>query len=209
MFKKKCSNCKKKIDRNFVYCPWCGINLKSSAKIREDYGMIGRDDDVEQQINNLQLPFGIGGIMSSLMKQLESEMKNIDIEESSMPKGFKVHISTGIPGMPIQNINRPKQPKKSSIDSFNEKVDEKEISRRKKLKQVFAKSTIRRLPEGLIYEIDAPGISDKKNIVVTKLEQSLEMRAYTDDKCYVKKLPANINIKGIAIKNGKIFLKLS
>ena len=90
----------------------------------------------------------------------------------------------------------------------NEKISEDEREKRAKLKQVPAKSTIRRLPEGLIYEIETPGVSVKKDITFTKLEQSLELKAYSKDKCYVKKLPAKVEILGMAIKGDKIFLRL-
>ena len=75
MFKKKCPSCAKKIDRKFGYCPWCGEALKA-LKEREDFGMLGRDDFVEE--NNageqIKLPFGLNKIMESLMKQLDKEM---------------------------------------------------------------------------------------------------------------------------------------
>ena len=213
MFKKnKCRSCKEKVSKKFSYCPWCGVPLKSRRTRQEDYGMLGNSDQMElqQAVNELKLPFGFNGLVNSLMKQIEREMANIENMEGQKPKGFKIQISTGMPG--VQKVNSPpveKTKKVNSIEEFNEKISDKEQERRKKLKEVPAKSTIRRLPEGLIYEIETPGVTAKKDITLTKLEQSLELKAYTKDKCYVKKLPAKVDILGMAIKDGKIFLRLS
>lgn len=211
MFKKKCHSCKEKVDRKFLYCPWCGVPLKDKRTVQEDYGMIGNNDEVElqQAVNDLKLPFGFNGIVNSLMKQIEKEMANMDNTAGPKPKGFKIQISTGMPKMQAMNPQPVDQTKRvSSVEAFNERVSEEEQERRVKLKQVPAKSTIRRLPEGLIYEIETPGVTAKKDITLTKLEQSLELKAYTKDKCYVKKLPSKVEILGMAIKGDKIFLRL-
>jgi len=210
MFKKKCQNCKEKVDRKFNFCPWCGVNLKCKNENKEDYGMIGNDDNLQNQVNEMQLPFGLNGIFNSLVKQLEKEMSGASNELRVKPKGFQIQISTGRAPMIQGAPNQREQPKKVlDLDNFNEKIASIEIEQRLKLKQVPAKSTIRRLPEGLIYEIEAPGVNTKKDITLTKLEQSLELKAYTKDKCYVKKLPAKVEILGMAIKSGKIFLRLN
>lgn len=212
MFKKKCHSCREKVERKFKYCPWCGVSLKKKKK-EDDFGMLGETDEIQMQqsLNDLQLPFGFNGIIGSLMKQIEKEMSNIDFgEDASRPKGFKIQISTGanpqIGQKKVQPVSQTKTVR--SVESFNDKVSEEELERRRKLKEVAAKSTIRRLPEGLIYEIEAPGVEAKKDITLTKLEQNLELKAYSDDKCYVKKLPLKVEILGMAIKNGKIFLRL-
>ncbi|MEI7719543.1 MAG: hypothetical protein WCI72_06745, partial [archaeon] len=179
------------------------------AKSRqEDYGMLGNSDEMQQQINELKLPFGFNGIFNSLMKQVEKEMANMDNAEGMKPKGFKIQISTGMPKMQTMSPVPEETRRVSSIDSFNERISDEERETRTKLKQVPAKSTIRRLPEGLIYEIETPGVTAKKDITLTKLEQSLELKAYSKDRCYVKKLPSKVEILGMAIKGGKIFLRL-
>ena len=210
MFKKKCHSCNEKIERKFRYCPWCGVPLKAKSS-QEDFGMIGNNNELQMQqaVNDIKLPFGFNGIFSTLMKQIEKEMSNMDNPQGTKPKGFKIQFSTGMPKMQQSMNQMPEQTQLvNSIDTFNEKVPEDERERRVKLKQVPAKSTIRRLPEGLIYEIETPGVIAKKDITLTKLEQSLELKAFSKDKCYVKKLPSKVEILGMAIKGGKIFLRL-
>jgi HSP20 family molecular chaperone IbpA len=199
MFKKKCFSCEKKIERDFSYCPWCGHSFN---KVNDnEWGMLGKNDESQQIENQMKLPFGFNGIINTLMKQIEKDLSGMD-NGSPMPKGFKIQISKGPPRM--QNIN---EPQKTMVEPV-EIVSEDERQRRSKLKRVDAKSAIRRLPEGVIYEIDAPGVKTKNDVTITKLEQSLEVKAYSEDKCYVKTFPMKVEILGIVVKADKIFLKL-
>jgi len=88
MFEKKCRDCGKKVDRKFNYCPYCGGSLKINKK--EDFGMLGSNDSGKVE-ENLKLPFGIDKIMGGLIKQLEKQLGNMNIDErTGMPKGFKI-----------------------------------------------------------------------------------------------------------------------
>jgi hypothetical protein len=170
--------------------------------------MLGRDDEIEQQINNqLKLPFGMNGIFNGLIKQLEKELSNMENiqPQNGMPRGFKIQISNGQPPkmMPM------KQPKKKQPTTIQvEEADEAEKERRLKLKRVEAKSSIRRLPEGIIYEIETPGVRTVKDVVITKLEESMEVKVYAEDKCYVKTLPLKMDVLEFSILDDKLFLKL-
>lgn len=210
MFKKKCPACDKKIEKKFNFCPWCGHSFKKQ-RVEEDFGMLGQDDEIEQQIaNQLQLPFGMNGIFNGLIKQLEKELANMENIQSpqGMPKGFKIHISTGQPGQQPKMVPM-KQPRKKQPATIQvEEADEAEKERRANLKRVDAKSSIRRLPEGIIYEIDAPGVRTVKDVVITKLEESMEVKIYAEDKCYVKSLPLKMDVVEFSVQENKVLLKL-
>lgn len=201
MLKKKCPSCAEKIERKFSYCPWCGHSFKKQVA-EEDFGMLGKDDEIEQKIaNQIKLPFGMNGIFNGLIKQLEKELSNME-NPSGMPKGFKIQISTGKPQMQMVN------PSQNNSGEKIPEISEEENFRRSSLDKVEAKSVVRRLPEGIFYEIDAPGIKSKKDVAITKLEQSTEIKAYSKDKCYVKSIPLKVEILGINVKDDKIFLRL-
>ena len=87
-------------------------------------------------------------------------------------------------------------------------VDENEKYRRAHLSKVEATSVIRRLPEGVIYEIDAPGVKSKNDVVITKLEQSVEVKIYTEDKCYIKSIPLKLEILGLSVREDKVLLSI-
>jgi len=206
--KKKCPGCGEKVDKKFKYCPWCSYALKQK-QIEEDFGMLGKNDEMQRMMNQMQLPTGLNGIINGLMKQIEKEMTNIDaqnLNDPNKPRGFKIQISTGMPKM--QMIENNPSIKLPHGNELIEDVSDAEKKRRAGLKRVNAKSTIRRLPEGVVYEIETPGVRSKNDVVITKLEQSIELKAYSKDRCYVKTIPMKVQILGISVKDDKVFLKV-
>ena len=70
MFKKKCSNCNKKIEKSYDFCPYCGKNFKSKYD-DEDFGFLGKNDFMNED--------------SSLIRyKLNFEPKRIKLD----PKGY-------------------------------------------------------------------------------------------------------------------------
>jgi hypothetical protein len=198
MFGKKCLGCKKEVKKSFNFCPWCGHPF---GKRHNDFGFLGEDDKIEKINPEPQLPFGVGKILNSLMSQMERELASGNLGNSGFPNGMKIQISTAMPKMQIATPEIKKEFLEYSIN-------EKESERRAKLKKVEAKSFIRRLPEGVVYEIETPGVKSKADVVLTKLEKSLEIKAYSKDKCYIKTIPLKVEILGINVKDDKIFLRL-
>ena len=198
MLKKKCSDCGKKIEKGFNYCPYCGSSIKKQ-KDEEYFGMIGKDDFVGLN-NEVKMPFGLNKIVNSLINQLEKQMGELDKQHMGTPRGFKIQISTGKPQV------RKIQPK--IIEQSQIMVSNEEIERRNELPKVEASSNVKRLPEGLIYEISAPGVKSKQDVVITKLEESLEVKAYSKDRCYVKTIPLKVEVMGYGVKDDKVFLQL-
>lgn len=164
--------------------------------------MLGIDDNVEKQGN--PIPFvggGLGAIFNHLTKQLSKELQNLNLGDGN--KGIEIRFSTGIPN---QKINRVATSKESLIGE--EPIEESERERRKKLPVFSAESKIRRLPEGLIYEIDVPGVSSKRDVSILKMENSLEVKAYSPDKCYIKTIPLKADILKYGVKDEKIFVQI-
>lgn len=206
MFEKKCPDCGKKIEKKFRFCPFCGSAFKSK-KDAENYGMLGRDDFVgaEQPVQP-KLPFGLNKIMGSLVKQLNKELSGMgqdDMKAEGMPRGFQIKVSTGNPQ--IQKIKKQdnEKPQKHVI-----RISEQEAKRRGKLKRAEAKSTIKRLGDVIIYEISTPGVSSQDQVVISKLEDSLEVKAYSKDKCYYKTIPLKVEILRWGVAEDKVVVEL-
>lgn len=204
MFKKKCPNCKEKIERKFSFCPYCGISLKKKESV-EDLGMLGKDDNFQQAVNQMNLPFGLNGIVNNLMKQLESEMGPMN-NPQSMPKGFKIQFSTDKNGVMVPMMPQQQEPPVQKV--VREEISDKEKLRRASLKKVLAKSSMRRLPEGVVYEIETPGVIAKKDVSITQLAQGIEVKAYSKEKCFVKTIPLKVEILNYIVKDNKVFLIL-
>ncbi len=209
MFNKKCRGCAEKVDRKFNYCPHCGASLKS--KREGDFGMLGssdgghafgsptRDDSGEPEF---KLPFGIEKIMGGLVKQLEKQLGNMDIDErTGMPKGFKIQIARG--PMAPQVMQKKAEGRKAVVV-----VSEKEAERRASLEKVSAESRVKRLGDVIIYEIEAPGIQKEEDVILTELETGIEIRAYAKDKCYVKVIPLKVEILGLRVGKEKVFVEM-
>lgn len=205
MFKKKCPNCKEKVERKFLFCPYCGISLKKKEN-PEDFGMLGKDDTIQEAVNQMNLPFGLNSIMNNLVKQIESEMGSMN-DTPGMPKGFKIQIHTGKPGMNMMPINPQQAPQQKQFVQ-KEDISDKEKIRRAGLKKVAAKSSMRRLPEGIVYEIDAPGVKSKKDVSLTTLAQGIEVNAYAKDKCFVKTIPLKVDVLNYIVRDDKVYLIL-
>jgi RNA polymerase subunit RPABC4/transcription elongation factor Spt4 len=205
MFKKICSSCNNKIEHKFRFCPWCGVSLKKQ-KNEEDYGMLGIDDTIPEVINEDSSVIGglLGPALNQLTKQLSKELQKLDMGKIEN-KGFQIKFSTRMPsGEMFQKKAGAEQ--KDSIREFPSK-EEKE--RRMGLPIVSAESRLRRLPEGIIYEINIPGVESKQDISITRLENGLEIRAYSKDKCYIKTLPINVKVLKYTLRDNKLLLQIN
>lgn len=199
MFKKKCRGCAEKIERSFNYCPSCGASVKMRKE--SDLGMLGANDS-DRMNEELRLPFGVEKVMGSLVKQLEKQLGNMDADKKTgLPKGFKIQIAKApMNQSPIRNA-APKI--REPVIISNE-----EAERRAKLKKVDADSKIKRLGDVIVYEIEAPGLKNKEDIVITELETGIEIRAYSKDKCYVKTVPLKVEILGWRVDKEKVFVEM-
>lgn len=214
MLKKKCFSCGKKIERKFNYCPYCGVSFKAKDEA-ENFGMLGRDDlsDSIPQKNPLAgLPFGLDKIAAGLIKQIEEQMAEMESdmngEAKSAPKGFKIQISTGVP----QVKQMPTVPNSASSNSSSSpmkiNVSREEFERRMKLPRVDAKSKVRRIGDEIIYEIDVPGVKSGKDVLIAKLEEGLEVKAYSKDNCYVKVIPLKVELLDYHLRDDTLFVEL-
>lgn len=203
MFKKKCPSCAKKIEKKFNYCPYCGVSFKAGNDER-DFGMLGRNDSTGNVQQNLGLPFGLNGIMNTLIKQLENEIGKMDMDDGQdMPRNIKIRVARG-PGM---NQVVQKAPEKKIISDVP-RVSEKENERRMSLPKVEGESRVKRLGDTIIYEISTPGIRRKDDVVLTELATGLEVKAYSKDKCYVKFIPLKIEVVDYYVEKEKVIVEI-
>ena len=206
MFKKKCPDCGEKVERKFNFCPFCGSSFKKK-KNEDNYGMLGTDDiiNLQETKNEIKLPMGLDKIMGGLMKQLNKELgtmtKGDNLSVNGMPRGFSIQISTGRPQIkktaPQQN-----KPKREVI-----RISAEELKRRNKLPRKEAQSSIRRIGDIIIYEVITPGVNSREQIIIAKLEEGIEIRAYSKDKCYYKVIPLKVEIKKWYVLDGRVVLE--
>lgn len=201
-----CENCNRELKRNWEYCPYCGEQAQDSDSLLDNlfYNDIFNDMDKElKQINKL---FS------------KSSSLNIKPRSFTTTNGAHGGISISISSM---NGSQPK----INVKKFGDFADreearpEKKISLKEKLLKKFQRtnkisdkieqpsSTIKRLADKLIYELNTPGVSSLKDIEINKLENSTEIKAFAKDKTYLKVIPIDLEMKKHALKDGKLILE--
>jgi len=206
----KCPSCSSKIEKKFNFCPYCSQSLLDKDAELKDFGMLGRKDFIDKTSANTFLAqkgsgFNItdkiiGSIVNNLMKNIEKEMKTSG-NFKAMPLGFNIKISTPGQNQNIQN-KKPKIPEKKGI------TDE-QLARMSSLPRETAKSTIKRLSNKIVCELNAPGIQSPNDIFISKLEKGYEIKAIGEKKVYTNSIPVDLPLKGLAIDENKIYLEFN
>lgn len=196
--KKSCPKCNEKVKNSYGFCPFCGHNQSNSEKDMRDYGMLGKNDGVEgfPMVGGGNMGFSekmIGSLMNNLFKALDKEMKSTlrdNGEESNvetLPNGIRIHF-----GVPKQV-----EPKRKQIRANNVTADQ--VKKMSGLPRTEAKTSVRRLSDKVVYELDAPGIESVQDVFVSKVESGYEVKAIGKKKVYINNLPVNLPLKGYAI----------
>ena len=223
MFGKKCSKCNRKISKDFEFCPYCGYNIKKERNER-DFGFLGKNDDFTPNFG-LRIPSEFNKLFGSIIKQLDEQFKELDREigrdfkevKPNISRGISISISSGTgkePEIKVRRFNPEFQGFKKLIRQQAKEikipaVSEEQVKRFAKLPREEAETKVRRLSNRIIYEIDLPGVSDLNNILINKLENSIEIKAFSQDKVYVKLLPVRLQILSYKLEDEKLVLELA
>lgn len=211
--KKPCKNCGNKISDKYDFCPYCGNPFDEG----ENWGMLGKNDardDFENFTNSFFGSFGgkmLGKIFEGTMKMLEKEMQKEIKNKTKHPRtnmqlfinGKRVNLNGK--DQQIQQIRKPQQIKEMPLNNLSQK-SLKKISTLPKQEPL---TNIRRLADKVIYEIEMPEVSSIKNVSIIKLENSIEIKAITKNKVYVKLIPINLPITNYKLSQGKLILEFS
>jgi HSP20 family molecular chaperone IbpA len=223
MFKKKqCPKCNKKSGEETNFCPNCG---NSFGVNNDDFGMLGKDDSVNQFGNFDELSnslFGgvgkniLGKMLNNAMKMLEKEMqKEMNSQNFGNPSNAKFELFiNGERISPDKIIVSHKRVRKSP----EKKIQTNFVSKHFSLEQQknFSnnlkeepKTSVKRFSDRIVYEIDIPGVESVKDVSIIKLENSIEIKAISRDKAYLKKLQVDFPIISYELANDKLILELA
>ncbi len=212
--KKRCNNCKEKVDSDFNFCPYCRANLTDDFD-SEDWGLLGRNDSID----NVRVPIGLDKIIGSLMKSLNAQIE--EAEKIKRGESKKQGVKRG--GISISIVSSGNSPPKIEVKSFGKSLKESK-SREKKVKRVKLPSAdssrfiglpreepetnVRRLSNRVVYEISLFGVKSINDISISQLESSIEIKALGKEKVYHKVIPVNLPIKIYDFSKGKLILEL-
>ena len=223
MFGKKqvCPRCGNKSSKKYNFCPHCGNNFKSS------------EGEFFEPSFNLGFPFN--AIFKQLEKQIDKQFKEMDKELPSFideekkvskqareqaPKiaeGISISISSS-GGQPVirvrnlgdqaaqaQRVQNVRQPIKEKIPQ--PKLTKAQLEQMSKLPKEEPSTHVRRMSDRIIYEIDMPGV-EKENVIISRLQNSIEIKAFAKDKAFFKLIPISLPIISSKLSEGKLVLEL-
>lgn len=204
--KTDCRSCGKRINKSHRYCYFCGASTRD-----ENYTLRENLDLAE-----INLPFPFGKIFDKLTRELAREMDKIWEEETGeMRKVAKREVSISISnkdGVPRIMINNPGKVEdsfaKRTKENLRRPTSKEEIERYSKLPREEAQTDVKRLSDKVVYELALPGVKDPKKIFINKLQNSIEIKAFGEDKVYFKLIPMDMRIQGYSLNDGKLTLEL-
>lgn len=225
--KKPCPSCSKKIEGKYSFCPYCGNPVGKSA---DEYGMLGTNDIMQQNSGLFDSFFSgmgsgmlnkmLGSTMKMLEKELEKEMKSQkkggDSKEFSNPQRTNFEIIINGKRVNPENIrfsqriipHSGKAQKAAKPLKKSASMSAESIKKMSKMPRQEPSTSIRRFSNKVIYEIEIPGVKSIEDISITKLENSIEVKALANDKAYSKLIPINLPILNYELSDGKLTLEL-
>lgn len=214
-FKKKskkneisCPECSSILEnKKYRFCPYCGSSLHKEDIIKE-FGMLGQSDLNEEE--TMEQMFGDNGFgfadkilntfVQQLIKTLNQQLNNIENSEfaevKTFPNGIKIKINPSAPSK--------KTPEKNKIE-----LTKKQIEKITNLPKTEAKTTIKRLSDKIIYELNTPGVESTEDVFVSKVESGYEIKAIGKNKVYINNFPINLPLKGYWLKDKGLVFEFS
>jgi len=217
MFKKKeCRRCGNKISDKYEFCPHCGFSISGNAK-EEDWGMLGKEDNLNEFEDFSRSIFGgiggkmIGKMIGNAMKSLEKEMqKEIKEKKDIQPRtNFELFINgKRVTPKEMKVTKRPIKEKTIKEEISLNTFSQKSLKKFSNLPKVEPSTNIRRLSNKVIYEIKIPSIKSIKDVSIIRLENSIEIKAVSNNKAYFKLIPISLPITDYKLSKGRLILEL-
>ena len=185
-----------------------GSLLKEVDKqFRELDKQIGQDtkrEKIEKQKLPFKFPFKQSGGIGISISSATGREPVIKVKKFGNVPGFaELEKRIGMPKEMKEEIRQGREGKTKKIE-----ISEEEAEKISKLPRQEAETKVRRLANKIVYEIDLPGVKSIKEIIINRLENSIEIKAFSKDKVFFKLLPINLPIIRHMLKNGKLILEL-
>jgi len=221
MFKKKCTQCREKLNNKYDFCPFCGSNLKSEYD-KQDYGFLGKNDFIDEKMPFLNLKGSfLNKIFNSAIKELPTMIKMIEKQmQSSFNEANKrnqnqppnqipnnLNVQLFVNGEKIGQNNQGVE-SKPNMPKIHNQFSKEKLEKFAKLPKKEPTSKIRRLSGKVVYELSVPGVNDIGNVLINQLENSIEIKAASKNKCYSKTLNINLPLLRYGLSEGNLILEL-
>ncbi len=132
------------------------------------------------------------------MKELDKQLRKTDTgEKIPFQEGVSIHIALG--GKPAIAAQKNEVRKIRISEEMEKKLS--------LLPREEAETSVRRLSQKIVYEIALPGVQKLEDIIISKLESSIEIKAIAPDKIFFKLIPLNSPLLGYGLKDGKLVME--
>jgi hypothetical protein len=219
--KEKCPDCKSGLEKEFSFCPYCGLSLVDKEQEMKKYGLLGKNEFEDRTSANTMLAqegFGFSDkifstIFNSLMKNMEKQMRQAgssgipdlsNAEVRPVPGGFSIKISNVSPGMGGKIPNSQKIQAQKPQRQTARKVSSEQLNKISSMPRISAKSNVKRLGNKIVYELGIEGVKSPDDIFVSKLEKGYEIKAIGDKHVYVNTIPLDLPVKTFKLDKDKI-----
>ena len=204
---KKCSHCNGSLKDDYDFCPFCGNNSKSAFD-KEDYGFLGKNDFAPTG-----LPFGepfVDKLFSNAMRLFERQMKSLQKElirdahiQKKMPRN-QLNVQCYVNGK--RGFPDKKEPEEKIAVPAHSAQEKFVHSAHLPRKEASAK--LRRYSDKLVYELTVPGVKSVEDVLVNQLENSVEIKALSDEAVYTKQLQVNLPVIKYTLKKDVLIVEL-
>lgn len=207
-----CPSCKSKITKDFNFCPYCSAPLSDPEEDMKDFGMLGRNDAMPANAGMaMQGGLGItdkllGSMVNSIMKSLSKQMNEVNKANQNQNPNTRVQrLPNGI-SISIGPVSKQAQtPKTRNIKE--KELSEEQIERMSKLSRTAAKTSMKRIGDKVIYEMQTPGIKSPDDIFISKLETGYEIKAIAEKKVYVNSIQIELPMHSFSIREDKLTIE--
>jgi len=177
----------------------------------------------------------MNSMLNNAMKMLEKEMQKSIKEQGNMQNNlnqnnqpvnrtnFELYINgkkipadkikvTKKPNQDFQNKGLLSKEQMSKIGNQNNSPTPKFTNEVKenfqKLPKKQPETNVRRFSNKVVYEIDIPGVESIKNVSISQMENSIEIKAVSKKNAYEKIIPIGLPIAKYGFSKGKLVLEL-
>jgi len=170
-------------------------------------------------------------MLGSAFKMLEKEMRGLNEEENErkmqrnpVKTNFQLFINGRKIPLPEEFSQGLGQERNTSMneeriqEEYEEgekrklvkkipKISEETLRKAAKLPRKEAKTKLSRSKDKVIYELETPGLDKMENVIINKLENSFEIKVFTEKAVYFKNLPVKLNLLGYGISGENLILE--